>query len=121
MIAVGVDNPENLDFTDVEHYDHISEENLEELYKNARLFVYVSDTEAFGLPPLEALAWGGDRWLLILTFLMNYSAMMRSTAIPRLTASLMESVEASASANQHPSIAFLGKIIDRFIKLCRNI
>src|SRR3989338_4903449 len=39
-------------------HDHVSDQKLEELYRNARLFVYVSDTEAFGLPPLEALARG---------------------------------------------------------------
>lgn len=59
LIAVGIDKyPEKLDFTGVEHYDRVSDEKLEELYQNARLFVYVSDTEAFGLPPLEALARG---------------------------------------------------------------
>ncbi|MEK7616028.1 MAG: glycosyltransferase [Patescibacteria group bacterium] len=58
LIVVGVDkyNPKlNLD---VEYYERVTDEKLEELYKNARLFVYVSDTEAFGLPPLEALARG---------------------------------------------------------------
>lgn len=59
LIMVGVDkyNPK-LDFTGIEHYDRVDEEKLQELYRNARLFVYVSDTEAFGLPPLEALARG---------------------------------------------------------------
>lgn len=59
LVMIGIDKyPEKLDFTGIEHYDRVSDEKLEELYKNARLFVYVSDTEAFGLPPLEALAHG---------------------------------------------------------------
>jgi glycosyltransferase involved in cell wall biosynthesis len=36
-----------------------NDEDVVALYENAKLFVYVSDNEAFGLPPLESLALGG--------------------------------------------------------------
>jgi glycosyltransferase involved in cell wall biosynthesis len=37
---------------------YVSDEELVGLYKNARLFVYVSLYEGFGFPPLEAMACG---------------------------------------------------------------
>ena len=37
---------------------YVSEEELEKLYAGAKALVYVSSKEAFGLPPLEALARG---------------------------------------------------------------
>jgi glycosyltransferase involved in cell wall biosynthesis len=41
------------------HYDYIKkDEELKELYQNAALFIYVSTSEAFGLPNLEAAAQG---------------------------------------------------------------
>lgn len=58
LVMVGVDKYKPKLQIDAEHYERVSEEKLDELYRNARLFVYVSDTEAFGLPPLEALARG---------------------------------------------------------------
>jgi glycosyltransferase involved in cell wall biosynthesis len=58
LIMVGVDKYRPKLDIDVEHYERVSDEKLKELYTNARLFIYVSDTEAFGLPPLEALAYG---------------------------------------------------------------
>ncbi len=38
--------------------DYVSENELATLYENAKLLIYVSSKEAFGLPPLEALAYG---------------------------------------------------------------
>ena len=111
LIAVGVDKyPENLDFTDVEHYDHISEENLEELYKNARLFVYVSDTEAFGLPPLEALAWGVRPVVAdtdVSHELFGNDAIYCHPTVDGIADGIRRGL---ASAKPAPSIAFLGKI-----------
>lgn len=37
---------------------HVSDEELAAAYAGARALIYVSDTEAFGLPPLEALSFG---------------------------------------------------------------
>lgn len=42
----------------VELSDYVSDERLAELYAQARVFVFVSDYEGFGLTPLEALASG---------------------------------------------------------------
>ena len=36
----------------------INDDELKYLYKNAKLFVYVSFYEGFGLPPLEAMRYG---------------------------------------------------------------
>lgn len=58
LIVVGVDKYSPKLNIDCEYYERVDESKLEDLYKNARLFVYVSDTEAFGLPPLEALSHG---------------------------------------------------------------
>ena len=38
--------------------EYVSEEELAQLYTHAKLLVYVSSKEAFGLPPLEALGYG---------------------------------------------------------------
>ncbi|HWA64344.1 MAG TPA: glycosyltransferase [Candidatus Paceibacterota bacterium] len=38
--------------------DYVPQEELAALYRNAKALVYVSDREAFGLPPMEALALG---------------------------------------------------------------
>ena len=41
------------------HYDYIeSDRELQNLIQNAKLFIYLSSSEAMGLPPLEALALG---------------------------------------------------------------
>lgn len=40
------------------HKDHISDEELIQLYKDAKALIYISDREAFGLPPMEALLYG---------------------------------------------------------------
>ena len=38
--------------------DYVTDEELADYYAGARALVYVSDHEAFGLPPLEALTYG---------------------------------------------------------------
>ncbi|MEK7151212.1 MAG: glycosyltransferase family 1 protein [Patescibacteria group bacterium] len=38
--------------------EYVSEKELSTLYANAKAIIYVSTKEAFGLPPLEALAYG---------------------------------------------------------------
>jgi len=41
------------------HYDYIEkDEDLRSLVAGAKLFIYISTSEAMGLPPLEALALG---------------------------------------------------------------
>ena len=40
------------------HKDYIKDEELVGLYAEAKALVYVSDREAFGLPPMEALSFG---------------------------------------------------------------
>ncbi|OGN01763.1 MAG: hypothetical protein A3I26_00165 [Candidatus Yanofskybacteria bacterium RIFCSPLOWO2_02_FULL_43_10] len=40
------------------HKDHVKDDELADLYAGAKALVYVSDREAFGLPPMEALSFG---------------------------------------------------------------
>jgi len=40
------------------HKDYVSDTELSGLYAEARALMYVSDREAFGLPPMEALSFG---------------------------------------------------------------
>ncbi len=40
------------------HKDYVKDDDLANLYAGARALVYVSDREAFGLPPMEALSFG---------------------------------------------------------------
>ena len=42
----------------VVHHNYVGDDELAALYANAKALVYVSDREAFGLPPLEALSYG---------------------------------------------------------------
>ncbi|MDO8610062.1 MAG: glycosyltransferase [bacterium] len=43
----------------IKYYDFIKDDSqIAHLYKHAKLFVYISDKESFGLPPLEALSFG---------------------------------------------------------------
>lgn len=42
----------------VMHKDYVKDGELADLYAGARALVYVSDREAFGLPPMEALSFG---------------------------------------------------------------
>ena len=71
LMAVGVDkyNPPKVDILktevnkrlgreQVERREFVDDEDLVGLYQKARLFIYVSSSEAMGLPPLEALAAG---------------------------------------------------------------
>ena len=41
-----------------EFYNYVSSEELDEAYKNCRLFMFPSLYEGFGLPPLEAMKYG---------------------------------------------------------------
>ena len=59
LVAIGPDKyPEPLDFTGVIHKDYVEDAELVSLYAGAKALVYVSDREAFGLPPMEALLFG---------------------------------------------------------------
>lgn len=40
------------------HKDYVKDDELAGLYAGAKALIYVSDREAFGLPPLEALSFG---------------------------------------------------------------
>ena len=40
------------------HKDYVKDDELAQLYAGAKALVYVSDKEAFGLPPMEALSFG---------------------------------------------------------------
>lgn len=41
------------------YYDYISSDaEMAKIYRNAKLFVYISSSEAFGLPPVEAASYG---------------------------------------------------------------
>ena len=40
------------------HKDYVEDSELAELYSGAKALVYISDREAFGLPPMEALSFG---------------------------------------------------------------
>ena len=40
------------------HKDYVEDSELVELYADAKALIYVSDREAFGLPPMEALSFG---------------------------------------------------------------
>lgn len=42
----------------IQHIERVSEEDLARFYAGALAVVYISDLEAFGLPPLEALSYG---------------------------------------------------------------
>jgi len=47
-----------MEIPNVEFTDYVSDEELIHLYQKAKLFVYPSFYEGFGLPPLEAMACG---------------------------------------------------------------
>lgn len=49
---------ESLGTGTVIHKNYLSNEELTEFYANAKALVYVSEREAFGLPPMEALSFG---------------------------------------------------------------
>ena len=42
----------------VVHKDYVEDGELVELYAGAKALIYVSDREAFGLPPMEVLSFG---------------------------------------------------------------
>lgn len=61
LIAIGPDKYRpllDIHNTRIIRKERVSGDELATLYAHAKVFVYVSDREAFGLPPLEALAYG---------------------------------------------------------------
>lgn len=71
LIAVGPDKYEtpiinslisqvnnNLHREAVVHKDYVKDDELVDLYARTKALIYVSDREAFGLPPMEALSFG---------------------------------------------------------------
>lgn len=47
-----------LNYETIIHKDYVKDDELVELYADAKVLVYISDREAFGLPPMEALSFG---------------------------------------------------------------
>lgn len=61
LITIGPDKyrpPLDIQNARIIRKDYVSDEELATLYAHAKVLVYVSDREAFGLPPLEALSYG---------------------------------------------------------------
>ncbi len=61
LIAIGPDKyqpPLRIMNDHIIRKDYVPDDELTALYAHAKAFVYVSDREAFGLPPLEALSYG---------------------------------------------------------------
>lgn len=48
---------QGLDAESIQHLDHVTDDELASYYAGAQAVAYVSSKEAFGLPPLEALAY----------------------------------------------------------------
>ncbi len=60
LVAIGPDKyrpPLDIHNDRIVRRDHVSDQELATLYAHAKAFIYVSDREAFGLPPLEALSY----------------------------------------------------------------
>jgi len=123
LIMVGVDkyNPK-LSFDGVEHYERVTDSELVELYKNARLFVYVSDTEAFGLPPLEALAYGLRPVVAdteVAHELLGEDAVYAQPTVDGIADAIQMGL---ALPKPHPKNNFSWKDhTDRFLEQCRNL
>lgn len=121
LILVGVDKYKPKLKIDIEHYDRVNQEKLENLYKNARLFLYVSDTEAFGLPPLEALAHGvlpvvADT--AVSHELLGDHAIYSGTSADEIADAIQRGL---AMPKPHPTITFTWKDhTNRFLDLCRS-
>ncbi|MFH1713030.1 MAG: glycosyltransferase family 1 protein, partial [Candidatus Jacksonbacteria bacterium] len=48
----------NIPISNIIFYDYASDSELSQLYQNAKIFVFPSLYEGFGLPPLEAMSFG---------------------------------------------------------------
>ena len=107
---------------DSEWHERVSDEKLEELYKNARLFVYVSDSEAFGLPPLEALAHGGRPVAAdtdISHELFGDDAIYAQPTVEGIADAIRRGL---ASTKPAPVIKFTWQAhTDRFLELCKKL
>ncbi len=103
-------------------YDRVTEDKLQWLYKNARLFVYVSDTEAFGLPPLEALAHGVRPVVAdtdVSHELLGDDAIYCEPTVDGIAEAIQKGL---AMPKPQPINNFSWKDhTDRFIELCRNL
>ena len=103
-------------------HDRVSDEKLEELYSNARLFVYVSDTEAFGLPPLEALAHGVRPVVAdtdVSHELLGDDAIYCQPTVDGITDGIQRGL---ALPKPPPTAKFTWRDhANRFLELCRNI
>ena len=122
LVMVGVDKYKPKLDIDVEHYERVSEEKLAELYKNAKLFIYVSDTEAFGLPPLEALSYGVRPLVAdtpISHELLGDDAIYCEPTVDGIADGIRRGL---ASTKSTPTIKFTWKAhADRFLKLAVSL
>ncbi|MEX2052644.1 MAG: glycosyltransferase family 1 protein, partial [Candidatus Paceibacterota bacterium] len=113
--------------------DYIPQEELENLYAKAKLIIYVSSKEAFGLPPIEALAYGTPAVVAkesITKEIFGDSAFFveKPDDINSIAGTLSEALNDENKRKEIVNSAeeILGrytwqKHTDRFINICRNI
>lgn len=100
----------------------VGDDELAALYANAKLFVYVSTNEAFGLPPLEALTYGIRPIVAdtpISHELFDKDAIYTQPTVDAITAAIYSALR--ATIQQAPVIKFTWQAhTDRFLNLCRK-
>ncbi len=113
--------------------DYIPQEELEKLYAQAKLIIYVSSKEAFGLPPIEALAYGtpavvANEPITKEIFGENAFFVEKADNVDSIAAAVSEAL--NDEERQRQIVASAGEILekytwpkhtDRFIAICKNI
>ena len=101
--------------------ERVSDAELAELYKNAKALVYVSDCEAFGLPPLEALAYGTTPIVAdtpVSRELLGDDAVYCQPTVDGIA----DGIRRALVKKVEPKIRFTwSDYTDRFVSLCKKI
>ncbi len=107
----------------ITYIERATDDQLSSLYANAKAMVYVSDIEAFGLPPLEALTYGTVPIVAdspVGHELLGSHAVYCKPTISGIS-NAFRKVLTSDSPRKPVQLFLWSDYVDRFIKICKKI
>ena len=98
----------------IQHLDNVTNEQLQQYYKNASLFVYPSIAEGFGIPPLEAIMSGTKTICSNATAMSDYDFMQGYQFAPLNKGALKRLIIKTLDNEDYPFAKMQAEIKSRY-------